>query len=87
MAVLMSTKDFVWHKDTKTFSCDITDIELLRSSPIQKSIDLKSHHTGKIRNFKYVSSIRDSENDIVGWQYRSDAIDANGSFNMIIYND
>lgn len=82
--VVLSTKDFDWDKESKTFVSEISDLPVI---PVRQSIALKSHRTGKIRDFHYVFTDRDRENDIVSWRYRSNGAGVNDTFDMIIYND
>ena len=77
----VSTQDLGWSKERKTLSCEASSVFGL--FPDTKFF-VESHHTGKIKMFEQVETVRDQENDIVLWKYecRSDP-----SIKMVVFND
>ena len=76
---MLNLKDFAFMKDRNsisTFRSDIMDVELA------STMTVKSHHTGKEKEFIFNSYDRDEEGDITAWIFKS-----NDGMKMVIFND
>lgn len=75
----LSTDNFFYDKETKTFSQEVSSLEIKGAAD---TITLKNPKTNKTRIFKHVEIMRiDSGEDIGGWKYKSNELI------LLIWND
>lgn len=76
---MLNLKDFTFTKDNNTISTFRSDI---LETNIEGVMTVKSHHTGKEKEFIFNSYERDWEGDITAWVFKS-----NDGMKMVIFND
>lgn len=63
----VNSNKFHWHKDTKTMSAEISD---LNTKDVPQEIGMVSQRTGKSAYFALVRTDRDEEGDVRFWEYK-----------------
>jgi hypothetical protein len=79
----LSSDFFVWTGNVGV--CDVTDLppEAPFHKAVEEPFDVASSKTGVVKTFVLFASIRDVDDDLIGWQYCSE----DGDFTIIIDND
>jgi hypothetical protein len=76
----------MWHKDTKTFTIEASDLPDADVTPIgsyaHKAITIRVPASGNAKVFFEKRVVRDADNDVMFWEY-----EAEGGFHLHVFND
>jgi len=86
----LSTDQFIWHSDIKTFTNDASSLNLAPGN-YPRRIELRSARTGRTVNMELCEVLR-TDDEVQGWKYRliSNGRNINGvvsPFALEIFND
>jgi len=84
-----STDAFSYHKEDKIFISESSMLDLparewnsMRRVPVERTVKLINYKTGNSMVFTWYHSDMDAENEVHGWNYKSEE-----GINLLIIND
>lgn len=78
---MISTQNMSWDKEKKTLSIEASTLQL---DKVPWKLEVQSHHTGKVKEFRRTSVKVDVEQEIQYWKFRSYP---DNEIWLIIFND
>ena len=82
----INSNKFHWHKETKTMSAEISELETGNAVPT--NISMVSARTGKQANFQLAKTDKDNEGDVRFWEYVPQCLSRGcGVEKVVIFND
>lgn len=86
---LYSTLDFEWNKKSRELVAEASSLGNAFRISAPRSMKIKSSRTGRIINFINSAVIRDTDGDVISWDYLPIEADIKNlkSFKVVVLND
>lgn len=78
--VEIGTELFSYDGKTSTFAAEISGMGL---PAVPKTLRVKSQWTGRVLVFRLARTVRDRDNDVTFWEYKS----LTGGLSLVLFND